>query len=270
MKNYRIAVLGSTGVVGREMIRLIEAGGIPAELVPLGSARSAGSDAPEAQPVSSSLRTKTVTGQILCASFDTDLANLDDLVSEVDGYYETEMDSEIDGVPNAQRTIRVPMEELDAFLGGLSAVGKPTNLVKTEEDLTQQYAEINARLTTLTAQRDQYNQLIAQAASAEEIETLAANAESVQAQIDALEEAIRAWDTACEYATVTLSLGGCACRFGRQRRRGPGRAHGNGVFPNVGFLAGYVGLPGLPRASAFRHCHCGNRHSARAQIQKNP
>ena len=34
MKNYRIAVLGSTGVVGREMIRLIEAGGIPAELVP--------------------------------------------------------------------------------------------------------------------------------------------------------------------------------------------------------------------------------------------
>ena len=27
MKNYRIAVLGSTGVVGREMIRLIEAGG---------------------------------------------------------------------------------------------------------------------------------------------------------------------------------------------------------------------------------------------------
>ena len=91
----------------------------------LGSARSAGSDAPEAQPVSSSLRTKTVTGQILCASFDTDLANLDDLVSEVDGYYETEMDSEIDGVPNAQRTIRVPMEELDAFLGGLSAVGKP-------------------------------------------------------------------------------------------------------------------------------------------------
>lgn len=145
-------------------------------------------------------------------------------MSEVDGYYENEMDSEIDGVPNAQRTIRVPMEELDAFLGGLSAVGKPTNLVKTEEDLTQQYAEINARLTTLTAQRDQYNQLIAQAASAEEIETLAANAESVQAQIDALEEAIRAWDTACEYATVTLSLGnanGCGCRFGKRRRRGP-------------------------------------------------
>ena len=239
----------------------------------LGSARSAGSDAPKAQPVSSSLRTKTVTGQILCASFDTDLANLDDLVSEVDGYYETEMDSEIDGVPNAQRTIRVPMEELDAFLGGLSAVGKPTNLVKTEEDLTQQYAEINARLTTLTAQRDQYNQLIAQAASAEEIETLAANAESVQAQIDALEEAIRAWGHRVRIRhgyPFARHASGCACRFGRRRRRGPGRAHGNGVFPNVGFLAGYVGLPGLPRASAFRHCHCGNRHSARAQIQKNP
>ena len=51
MKNYRIAVLGSTGVVGREMIRLIEAGGIPAELVPLGSARSAGSSAPSPQAI---------------------------------------------------------------------------------------------------------------------------------------------------------------------------------------------------------------------------
>ena len=201
---------GETGLTANdEAAAYLEADGdseAPGGLL-LSSARSAGGDAPEAQLTTSNRRTKTVTGQILCTNFDTDLANLDDLVSEVDGYYENEMDSEIDGVPNAQRTIRVPMEELDAFLGGLSAVGKPTNLVKTEEDLTQQYAEINARLTTLTAQRDQYNQLIAQAASAEEIETLAANAESVQAQIDALEEAIRAWDTACEYATVTLSLG---------------------------------------------------------------
>ena len=147
-----------------------------------------------------------MTGQILCENFDTDLANLDDLVSEVDGYYETEMDSEAEGVPSAQRTIRVPMEELDAFLGGLSAVGKPVNLVKTEEDLTQRYSEVNARLTTLTAQRDQYNQLIEQAASAEEIETLAGNAQSAQEQIDTLEAAIREWDTACEYATVNLSL----------------------------------------------------------------
>ena len=100
----------------------------------------------------------------------------------------------------------VPMEELDAFLGGLSAVGKPVNLVKTEEDLTQRYSEVNARLTTLTAQRDQYNQLIEQAASAEEIETLAGNAQSAQEQIDTLEAAIREWDTACEYATVNLSL----------------------------------------------------------------
>ena len=175
----------------------------------LGSARTASGEsggAQRADEAQSSLRTKLVTGQILCENFDTDLANLDDLVSEVDGYYETEMDSEAEGVPSAQRTIRVPMEELDAFLGGLSAVGKPVNLVKTEEDLTQRYSEVNARLTTLTAQRDQYNQLIEQAASAEEIETLAGNAQSAQEQIDTLEAAIREWDTACEYATVNLSL----------------------------------------------------------------
>ena len=42
MKHYRIAVLGATGVVGREMIDIIEKSAIPAEIVPLGSERSAG------------------------------------------------------------------------------------------------------------------------------------------------------------------------------------------------------------------------------------
>lgn len=42
MKNYRIAILGATGAVGREMISIIEASGISAEIAPLGSARSAG------------------------------------------------------------------------------------------------------------------------------------------------------------------------------------------------------------------------------------
>ena len=42
MRNYRIAILGATGVVGREMISIIESSGITADIVPLGSARSAG------------------------------------------------------------------------------------------------------------------------------------------------------------------------------------------------------------------------------------
>ena len=44
MKNYRIAVLGATGAVGREMLKVLEEYNIPvSELRPLASARSAGS-----------------------------------------------------------------------------------------------------------------------------------------------------------------------------------------------------------------------------------
>ena len=43
MKNYRVAVLGATGAVGREMIRQLEERSFPVEtLLPLASARSAG------------------------------------------------------------------------------------------------------------------------------------------------------------------------------------------------------------------------------------
>ena len=44
MKEYRIAVLGATGAVGREMLRVLEEYQIPvSRLLPLASARSAGS-----------------------------------------------------------------------------------------------------------------------------------------------------------------------------------------------------------------------------------
>ena len=43
MKEYSVAVLGATGAVGREMIRILEERNFPVKkLVPLASARSAG------------------------------------------------------------------------------------------------------------------------------------------------------------------------------------------------------------------------------------
>ena len=44
MKQYKVAVLGATGAVGREMIKILEERNFPiSELIPLASARSAGS-----------------------------------------------------------------------------------------------------------------------------------------------------------------------------------------------------------------------------------
>ena len=47
MKQYKVAVLGATGAVGREMIKILEERNFPiSELIPLASARSAGSTLP--------------------------------------------------------------------------------------------------------------------------------------------------------------------------------------------------------------------------------
>ena len=47
MKTYRVAVLGATGAVGREMIKILEERKFPVgELIPLASARSAGTKIP--------------------------------------------------------------------------------------------------------------------------------------------------------------------------------------------------------------------------------
>ena len=43
MKQYKVAVLGATGAVGREMIKVLEERNFPVgELLPLASAKSAG------------------------------------------------------------------------------------------------------------------------------------------------------------------------------------------------------------------------------------
>ena len=47
MKEYRVAVLGATGAVGREMMRILEEYKFPVkELIPLASAKSAGRNCP--------------------------------------------------------------------------------------------------------------------------------------------------------------------------------------------------------------------------------
>ena len=47
MKTYTVAVLGATGAVGREMLKILEERNFPVgKLVPLASARSAGKTVP--------------------------------------------------------------------------------------------------------------------------------------------------------------------------------------------------------------------------------
>ena len=47
MKKYNVAILGATGAVGREMLKILEERDFPvAKLLPLASARSAGGTVP--------------------------------------------------------------------------------------------------------------------------------------------------------------------------------------------------------------------------------
>ena len=152
------------------------------------------------------MRVKNVRSELVAEDLDTALANLDDLVSEMDGYYEFEHEHEENGVRSAELTIRVPSVSLDAFMAEFRAIGNEIDGEYHEDDIAQNYYDADARLELLTVQRDQYSALMAQATSAEELEALAENAEAVQAQIDELEAQKRTWNTSVEYATVAANL----------------------------------------------------------------
>ena len=152
------------------------------------------------------MRTKNVRSELVAEDLDTAIANLDDLVSEMDGYYEFEHEQEEDGIRSAEFTIRVPSESLDAFMAEFRALGHEVDGEYREDDITQHYYDADARLELLTIQREQYGEMMAQATSAEELQSLAENAEAVQAQIDELEAQKRTWNNSVEYAAVAASL----------------------------------------------------------------
>jgi hypothetical protein len=120
--------------------------------------------------------------------------------------YEAE-DALADGSPlSGYITVRVPADQLEAFNDKVAGLGEVLREDASQDDVTQQYVDLNARLKNLQAREERLRALYDEAETVED--TLAVDRElsAVRGEIEAMQAQIIYLERQAAMATVTIEL----------------------------------------------------------------
>jgi len=148
--------------------------------------------------------------------FDASIAALDKAVAQFGGFVER---SEVNGDSSydengtaylrnrhAYYTVRIPAEKLNEFLSLTGGLGNVVNSNKSAQNVTSQYTDFEARLTSLQTQETRLLELIAEASDIEALITLESKLAEVRYEIESIQRSLRDLDSKIAYSTVDLSI----------------------------------------------------------------
>lgn len=139
--------------------------------------------------------------------FDKSYSAIEDLVKRCGGYFQNRSLSNHNGsYRTASMDIRIPVAQYGSFLEDIS--GTATVITKNEnaEDVSEDYYDIESRLTTAKTKLKRLNQLLAEAENLEDIITIESSISETEWVVDSLQGALNNYDSRIEYSTVSISL----------------------------------------------------------------
>ena len=150
---------------------------------------------------------KTVTINAETEHYDDLIPALDETIIALGGYVESrETGSYTRDRRWSRMTVRIPAEQLSAFV---AHVGENANVLSTSEqtqDVTLQYADTEAKITALKTEQNRLLELLAGAQNLGEILEIEARLSDVTYELERYESHKRSYDNRITYATVTLSI----------------------------------------------------------------
>lgn len=163
---------------------------------------------------SQSLETRHVirTGNVRLRVDDYDAAR-GNLTSAVESYggYVSDSREEVHQVDNQSWTtgelvLRVPQENFSAMFERAKAEGRIREASTSEEDVTGQVVDLEARLKNLRAERDRLRELYRQANETEDVIAVERRLSEVQGEIERTEARLRALENRVAYSTIRVQL----------------------------------------------------------------
>ena len=160
---------------------------------------------------------KTVNLDVETEEFDVLMTALEQRVASLGGYIEdmssynrgNNYSSDYIGTKHlryAGMTIRIPKENLDAFL---STVAEQSNVVSRSEsvtDVTLQDVDLESHKKALLAEQDRLLELMERAETIEDIIAIEGRLSEVRYQLESMESQLRTFDNKIDYSTVYLSI----------------------------------------------------------------
>ncbi len=102
--------------------------------------------------------------------------------------------------------VRIPTEKFDAFMTLADGIGNVTNSSRTAENVTSQYTDYEARLSSLYTQEERLLNMLEESGDLESLIQLEARLSEVRYEIESIERNLRNLDQRLAYSTVTLEL----------------------------------------------------------------
>lgn len=106
----------------------------------------------------------------------------------------------------ADYTFRIPAESYRDFLTSASGAGNLLSRTETEDDITLQYVDTEARISALEAQRDSLNEMLANATDVNTLIVIRTELSDVQYQLESYQAQKRVMDNQVAYTTVNVSV----------------------------------------------------------------
>ncbi|MBQ9032407.1 MAG: DUF4349 domain-containing protein [Parasporobacterium sp.] len=140
-------------------------------------------------------------------AFDDAVDQLDQLIESSGGYSENQyVAANMGSLRNASYTVRVPAGKLEAFLEEMKGIGIISYMNRSADDVSENYYDIQSRLTSAKAKLDRLNQLLGEAEDMEDIISIEEAISNVQWEIDSYTGSLKYYDSRVEYSTVTVNL----------------------------------------------------------------
>lgn len=150
---------------------------------------------------------RTVSLSLTTRQFEQDLARIQKSLTDLGGYVEN---SDLNADARARRYVslrlRVPVDKLDGFVADLQGIGYLVSLSESAEDVSEQYQDVETRLSTQQSKMERLKILLEKAESVEDLLQIETEVANTQYQLDSLTGTLRGYDSKVNYATVWLSL----------------------------------------------------------------
>ena len=139
--------------------------------------------------------------------FDEAVSQIEKLAESLDAYFENQdISTGYTGYRNAYFTVRVPVDNLDAFLNQVGDICTVQSISKNAQDITENYYDTQSRLDTAKTKLARLQELLAEAENMEDIITIESAISDTEWTIDDLSGTIRYYDSRVSYSTVTINL----------------------------------------------------------------
>ncbi len=149
----------------------------------------------------------TVYMNMQTTAFDSAVQNISDLVDQYGAYFESEyLSNASSSYRSASYTVRVPVENLETFLEQVGNVCTVTSMNRYAEDVSENYYDIETRLTTAKTKLTRLQELLKEAQNMEDIIAIEEAITDVESDIDSYSGSIRYYDSQISYSTVTINL----------------------------------------------------------------